>query len=74
MPKKTCQEIRSFRYSLEVALAIYFFLPGSKVLIAVVLGILWSTNLPPVEPRYHFMDLFCGEAQATKTWPFGRIL
>ena len=41
---------------------------GRQVLIAVVLALLWSTNLPAVESRYHFMDLFCGEAQATKTW------
>lgn len=32
-----------------------------------ILGVLWSTNLPRVEPRYNFVDLFCGEAQATKT-------
>ena len=38
---------------------------------AVVLGVLWSTNLPPVTPKFHFLDLFAGEAQATKTWHLG---
>ena len=38
-----------------------------QILIAVVLGIMWSHNLPSIKPRYNFVDLFCGEAQATKT-------
>lgn len=43
------------------------------MLVAVVLGVLWSRNLPPVTPKFHFLDLFAGEAQATKTWHLGII-
>ena len=37
-----------------------------QILIAVVLGVMWSKNLPDIHPRFHFFDLFCGEAQASR--------
>ena len=39
-----------------------------KAFVAVVLGVLWSTDLPRPSPQFQFLDMFCGKAQATKTW------
>ena len=39
-----------------------------EILIGVVLLLTWSTNIPPIEPRFHFLDLFAGQAAATKVW------
>ena len=46
--------------------------PGSlapeQILLAIILALSWSSNVPGIEGRYQFLDLFCGEAQATRTW------
>ena len=42
-----------------------------EVLVAVVLGVLWSENLPPISPKFHFLDLFAGQANASKVWSLG---
>ena len=36
-----------------------------QVLIAIVLLLMWSRNLPEIRPRFDFMDLFAGEAKAS---------
>lgn len=41
------------------------------MLIAIVLGVMWMDNLPTIEPRYHFFDLFCGDAKASAVWKLG---
>lgn len=37
-------------------------------MIACTLMVLWSKNLPAVFPRFQFLDLFAGVANATKIW------
>ena len=32
---------------------------------------MWMDNLPTIEPRYHFFDLFCGDAKASAVWKLG---
>ena len=39
-----------------------------EILIGVVLVLTWSTNIPPIQPRFHLLDLFAGQAAATKVW------
>jgi len=43
-------------------------LGAPKVLVAVCLMVMWSTNVPPIRPRFQFLDLFAGVANATKIW------
>ena len=47
---------------------IYIYIPTTQVLVAVALMTSWCTNLPPICPRFDFLDLFAGCAQASKTW------
>ena len=42
-----------------------------QVLIAVVLGVLWSPNLPATTPAFSFFDLFAGQSEATRAWYLG---
>ena len=39
-----------------------------QVLIAIIVMIQFSTNLPSIEPRYQFVDLFAGACNSTKVW------
>ena len=41
----------------------------AQILIGSCLLLLWSKNLPSTCPRFHFLDLFAGVANATKVWP-----
>lgn len=34
----------------------------------ITLLVMWSTNLPPIQPRFHLLDLFAGQAAVTKVW------
>ena len=43
-------------------------IPGAQILVAVVLLLKWSSNLPPIQPRFHLLDLFAGGAAASKVW------
>lgn len=36
--------------------------------IGIILMLQWSTNIPEIKPRFQFMDLFAGCAQAYDTW------
>ena len=45
--------------------------PPLQVLIAVTLMVMWSTNVPPIQRRFQFLDLFAGVANATKVWLLG---
>lgn len=58
------------RFCVHEVLAHIFSIAG-EVLIAVVLGVMWMKNLPEIKPRYHFFDLFCGDAKASSVWPLG---
>ena len=40
----------------------------AQILVAVVLLLKWSSNLPPIKPRFHLLDLFAGGAAASKVW------
>ncbi len=40
-----------------------------EVLVGITLLLMWSTNLPPIQPRFHLLDLFAGQAAVTKVWP-----
>ena len=42
--------------------------PVDQILVGIVLLLMWSTNLPPIQPRFHLLDLFAGGAAATKVW------
>ena len=42
----------------------------AQVLIAIVLLLQWSKNLPEIRTRFQFLDLFAGEAKAYTVWPF----
>lgn len=44
------------------------FIPSWQILIAIVLLVKWSNNLPPIEKRFQFLDLFAGVGNATKVW------
>ena len=39
-----------------------------QVLCAIVLLLQWSTHIPEICPRFQFLDLFAGGAQASTTW------
>ena len=39
-----------------------------QVLCAIVLLLHWSTHIPEIRPRFEFLDLFAGGAQASTTW------
>ena len=45
-----------------------------QILLAIILALSWSSNVPAIDERYQFLDLFCGEAQATRTWSLIQIL
>ena len=31
--------------------------PVDQILVGIVLLLMWSTNLPPIQPRFHLLDL-----------------
>ena len=39
-----------------------------QIFVGIILLIVWSENFPRRKPRYQFLDLFAGKAQASKTW------
>lgn len=47
--------------------------PWVQILVAIVLLLMWSKNLPEIKLRFHLLDLFAGGAAATKVWNLAHI-
>ena len=52
-------------HALNIASA---HVPYAQIFIGIILLLLWSENLPPVEAPYQFFDVFAGVANATREW------
>ena len=45
--------------------------PLVQLFIGIILMLMWCESLPEIQPRFQFLDLFAGCAQASTTWTLG---